>query len=243
VPISKGCVIIVSEKCLDSSDIMEQFQELDQSLHLKDREYSILQARMNALQRETQKKDVAAQRLIDDISAYREEMRIKDNYISSLDDKIKQSRASNDSMSTLSASQANAILGIELQKLKDCCEAHVSQNTFLMSELKRNDIESKLQQNVKNYKIKNLLKELEEIRQNFQELRRKLLAKQPSDLNLQEELEDMRKELFYSVGLTVKLKNALAGKPCSYDLQSLWQEAVGVPTQEYESWISQNSRK
>jgi len=53
---------------------------------------------------------------------------------------------------------------------------------------------------------------------------------------LTDELEHVKRELFYSVAMSIKLNFAMAGKHCNQNIQSLYERCVLVEHQPHKDW-------
>jgi len=168
-------------------------------------------------------------------------MHAKDNHLTSLHEKLKQTRGITISLSTPQDSKTKlGLLNEELQKLRDAIAAHQQQNSLINNDFQRLKKENVIQLLVKNESILRLEKELDLLRQDYQDLRFKLLSRQGASDEYLSDLDGVKQELFYSIGRQLKVNRSLVGKPCNHDLSNLYEQAKHVPYQKFNEWLEQH---
>jgi len=98
----------------------------------------------------------------------------------------------------------------------------------------------KQQVTAKDQTIELLSAELMELRNNYQSLRKRaLLSHVPADEleRIIKDNDDLRKELFYSLALAIKLNITLAGKSVYLDAPSLYNEVKGIHYAKWNDWL------
>jgi len=101
-------------------------------------------------------------------------------------------------------------------------------------------MKKKQQVTAKDQTIELLSAELMELRNNFQSLRKRaLLSYAPADEleRIVTENDDIRKELFYSLALAIKLNITLSGKSVYLDAPTLYSEVKGIHHSKWNDWL------
>ncbi|GAM24520.1 hypothetical protein SAMD00019534_076950 [Acytostelium subglobosum LB1] len=187
----------------------ERVDDLSSNLKLKENAVSVIRRENEMLREETEKKD---------------------RYISSLVD-----RSRSDSKS----SQRYSVSG-DVTKLRESALAHQSQNSFLAAELKRLETDNKVKLEMKDQRLKELEKLLNESVYNFQSLREMLHGASTSEYcgRIEKENQEIKREYFLALGVSIKLHRSAAGQPTNVDVQSLYEEVVksSVPVNNWPEW-------
>jgi len=200
-----------------------------------------VQFTINKLQEDLKISQNLAHSLQQDLDRVREEMLAKDNYLTTLNEKLKQARTTATTPQTPAiAPQAKATiaqLSDEIQKLKLSNAAHQSQCAWISSEMDRTKRECKREVQVKDDTIKSLRKDIDELRQEYQKLRQQVLLNQGAPQDYLQELDHVKRVLFCSVGSSIKNSRNLPAKHSNLDFNLLYDQAKNVPYDKYHDWI------
>jgi len=203
------------------------------------------------LQQGMLKKELQLEQILDGQKKVKEELAIKEQQTKDLKETL-------DSVTAVSSAKDIHIAKLSQQikeqqpgysqsenvkKLLEASQAHQAQNNFLSQELRLFEERFKAVARIKQQTNQLLQTELNFVRQNYYKLRFEILDKNPNKF-FTEEYEELHRELFYSLAMTIKLNLVLQGKVVEKDVASLYQDvkAQKVDYRVWNSWLYESFR-
>eukprot|EP01103_Thecamoeba_quadrilineata_P019479 TRINITY_DN7908_c0_g1_i1.p1 TRINITY_DN7908_c0_g1~~TRINITY_DN7908_c0_g1_i1.p1 ORF type:complete len:608 (+),score=133.40 TRINITY_DN7908_c0_g1_i1:88-1824(+) len=181
-----------------------------------------------------ERKTVAALQSSFDVS--KESLKLKNIHIANLSEKIKREK-SNQSFNW--RNKAVIALQDEIMKLKESNRAHQIQSVLLNEEIQRIQAENESKLKLKTKSISMLNEMKDQLFSNYEHLRLSLLQAQCVDVNLIEEIEDVKKELFFALATNMKQRLQNQGKKQleEVDHGTLYQQAKNTPVSLLSDWL------
>jgi chromosome segregation ATPase len=122
----------------------------------------------------------------------------------------------------------------ELDNMRLASQAHQTQNAFLSQTINRLLEEKSTEAKAKKKTIEFYQRELAQVAAQYRALRQQVLLAEvqaPNDVRHKlseeflKEVDDMKKEFFFTLAIGIKLNRTLQGIPCNLDTHHLWEHA------------------
>lgn len=220
--------------------LLTQMKCLTEDLSAKEEEVRELKSSCEPMRSELDQLQVKNTSIQTNLQLAREEMKAKDKYITTL--RMELSKLKEELPARVGQPPSRQSPGLqrykeELEKARSSVRAHQTQNVFLSSELQRMEEEHKTYAEAQDQTVRRLKQELKDITKQYQELRQaSLVAGGVSNSHL-EELEAVKQELFYTLGVGIKLSLSREGRRCNVNIQSLFEEGKHIPFNKYNEWL------
>ena len=104
-------------------------------------------------------------------------------------------------------------------------------------QIERIERESRSKLRAKDETITRLQDDLDEMTKRYQELRQQSMIAQGADIDELEEFDELKKDLFYSVAVGLKLNLAMRGQSCNIDIASLYEKGQYIDRKKWTEWI------
>jgi len=132
----------------------------------------------------------------------------------------------------------------ELDLLKSEMQAHQNQNALLSSENHQLQLEKEHIISAKNKTISTILNDLNSIRDKYQDLRTKILYLEGRvTADFLNEVEDMKREMFCSLAVCLKMNRAFQGKRSNLRVDILYDKGKYVNYRDWQIWIGEQFDK
>ena len=177
------------------------------------------------------------------IEQLQREMKGKDDHIQIVSRQLEEARITpnqnGNKKSGGGEKQETSNLKKQLEKWREAARAHQSQNALLSSQmstmLRERDSEVKAKEDT----IVQLRREVQESRKANQKMRQVQLLQHGMSEEEIETLEDVKRELFYSLALFIKMTLAEDGTFCNLNVGELFDEAKDMDYRTWRTWIRQ----
>jgi len=132
----------------------------------------------------------------------------------------------------------------EVEALRAELQAHQNQNALLSSEIHQLQLEKERIIAAKNKTISGMLHDLYSIRDKYQDLRSKIIHLEGRvTTDFLNEVEDMKREMFCSLAVCLKMNRAFQGKRSNLRVDILYDKGKYVNYRDWQIWIGEQFDK